>query len=367
MLVDQTRAVALTYRGIDAAMPWQGLMDQLAPSIASYSATLQVFSPRHPGYYVVTSNRLSYRRPEWLQLAVHLSRDIFPQDHEPRSIDELMSREQYQSTEIYREYLYPERLHYLLVHEVYSDENLCIRIAADRRLEQGPYGEVDKHLLAQLSPHLIEAARLRLRLQDQQARIEMLESSLSNMGVGVLSLGTTGEVLEGNEQAQRLLQQHGQLKVRNQRLCIEAARGRRLRDVLNDFLKQTGGEPPEAVNIHVEGLGNAADLQLVVKPLCKTSVGAVAGTVAKVFINEVGARRPGLDPSRLQEMFSLTDREADLAVLVAEGCSPPEAAERLGVSINTVKTHLRGIYDKLGVRRLAKVATILNSSMVAMV
>src|SRR5690625_414360 len=147
MLVDQNRAVALTYRGIDEAMPWQGLMDQLAQSIASYSATLQVFSPRHPGYYVVTSNRLSYRRPEWLQLAVHLSRDIFPQDHEPRSIDELMSREQYQSTEIYREYLYREGLHNLWFNKFSVDKTFAFGTPPDGRLRRAPKAKWNKHLL----------------------------------------------------------------------------------------------------------------------------------------------------------------------------------------------------------------------------
>jgi LuxR family maltose regulon positive regulatory protein len=50
--------------------------------------------------------------------------------------------------------------------------------------------------------------------------------------------------------------------------------------------------------------------------------------------------RPGED---------LTERELDVLRLVATGLSTREAADRLFVSFNTVHTHLRAIYQKLGV------------------
>jgi DNA-binding NarL/FixJ family response regulator len=45
----------------------------------------------------------------------------------------------------------------------------------------------------------------------------------------------------------------------------------------------------------------------------------------------------------------LTAREVEVLRLVAQGLSDAQAAERLFVSTNTVKTHLRSIYSKLGV------------------
>lgn len=361
------QAVSLIYDGVEEPMPWQSLVDYLASSTQSFDATLHVFSPQQDstGYYLVTSNRSTYKRPEWLRLALTLAEDVFPRDNEPHRIEELMSREQFQQTEIFRQVMGPGQLHYMLAQEVYRDNNICVRLSVDRKPEQGPFADADKKLLADLAPHLIRAIRMRLKLQDQEGRIRLFEESLSNMGIGVISLNARGEILDGNERAQKLLQSNARLQVRNRRLCLNDCRNRRFRNVLEDALDDNE-DSNNPISIRIESTDGDNDLQLVVKPMRLQNVGAIAGTAAQVFINSVGGQRCEFDPARFQEMFAFTAREARLAVLIAEGCSLNEASERLNVSINTVKTHLRGIYDKLGVRRQARVVTILNSTMTAM-
>jgi two-component system nitrate/nitrite response regulator NarP len=73
----------------------------------------------------------------------------------------------------------------------------------------------------------------------------------------------------------------------------------------------------------------------------------------------VGAGRmvfPYVDPQSLdQDPFrSLTRRERELLDALARGASNAELALELGVSVNTVKFHLRNLYDKLSVRNRAE-------------
>lgn len=51
----------------------------------------------------------------------------------------------------------------------------------------------------------------------------------------------------------------------------------------------------------------------------------------------------------LQERFGLTDRETEIAFLLARGRSRPYIREKLFISKNTVATHIRHIYGKLGI------------------
>lgn len=54
------------------------------------------------------------------------------------------------------------------------------------------------------------------------------------------------------------------------------------------------------------------------------------------------------DKSR-RSALELTDREHDVAVLVAKGLTNPEVAEQLYVSRKAVEYHLRKTYGKLGI------------------
>lgn|GEM_PF-4223702 len=47
---------------------------------------------------------------------------------------------------------------------------------------------------------------------------------------------------------------------------------------------------------------------------------------------------------------------------LAQGCSTQEAADLLQVSINTVKTHLKGIFDKMGYNKQSQVVIALSNS-----
>jgi NarL family two-component system response regulator LiaR len=49
--------------------------------------------------------------------------------------------------------------------------------------------------------------------------------------------------------------------------------------------------------------------------------------------------------------LGITDREMEILVLIAEGLSTREMAQRLYVSENTVKTHASRVFAKLGARR----------------
>ena len=69
---------------------------------------------------------------------------------------------------------------------------------------------------------------------------------------------------------------------------------------------------------------------------------------------------PGVveSPSAVEEATSdgLTQREREVALLVADGLRSREVAERLTIAPQTVKSHLKTIFDKLGVRNRVELA-----------
>jgi DNA-binding NarL/FixJ family response regulator len=71
---------------------------------------------------------------------------------------------------------------------------------------------------------------------------------------------------------------------------------------------------------------------------------AVSPGLAAALLREATSH-PTPDPAQ-----AVSAREVEVLQLIAEGASPPEVAERLFISVKTVKNHLSSIYEKLDAR-----------------
>jgi PAS domain S-box-containing protein len=82
--------------------------------------------------------------------------------------------------------------------------------------------------------------------------------------------------------------------------------------------------------------------------------GAFAGFMGSAI--DISDRRRAIftpDEESVRMVFSLTERERQVLVLIAEGKSTKEAAARLGISYKTADSHRSRILEKLGVHETA--------------
>ncbi|MEL6224429.1 MAG: response regulator transcription factor [Cyanobacteria bacterium J06627_8] len=72
-----------------------------------------------------------------------------------------------------------------------------------------------------------------------------------------------------------------------------------------------------------------------------------AGTMMEDRTVEIRAVEPEYE--QIIESYPLTERELEILELIVSGCSNAQIAEKLFVTVGTVKTHVRNILNKLGV------------------
>lgn len=79
---------------------------------------------------------------------------------------------------------------------------------------------------------------------------------------------------------------------------------------------------------------------------------------AVAFISDPERSRPA-PRDLLVQLFGLTPKEADMTSKLSEAKSVEQAAEEMGITYQTARTHLRRIFSKTGVSRQTELVLML--------
>ncbi|HEX6841154.1 MAG TPA: helix-turn-helix transcriptional regulator [Stellaceae bacterium] len=97
---------------------------------------------------------------------------------------------------------------------------------------------------------------------------------------------------------------------------------------------------------------DGSHLSLLVCPLPGRNVGiGKRAPIALALLSDPAAARRTVPESRLTEILALTPAEARLVSALLDGARLQDYTERTGVSINTVKTQLKSVFEKTGQMR----------------
>lgn len=111
-------------------------------------------------------------------------------------------------------------------------------------------------------------------------------------------------------------------------------------------------------DLRARALGRGADAWISMSTRALELVEAVEMTAAGVPLRE--------EVSRTGETVGLSEREVETLALITQGLSNQEIADELFLTINTLKTHIRQAYRKIGVATRAQaVAWCMQNGFIA--
>jgi DNA-binding CsgD family transcriptional regulator len=222
--------------------------------------------------------------------------------------------------------------------------------------------------LEQLSEHIARAIDFTLLTSQQAGSARLFEELIATMPSAALLLDRQGGIIQTNAAADELLRKGDGLTVRKSDHLWLAARvadeslalSRNIRQALAVARGEDQGLEGALQITRPSGL---PPLQVLITPLPPASFSlweAVNGA-ARVMVQVVDLQAsPDAQAERLRIMVGLTAAETRVAALIVGGLSVATVARALGVSSNTVKTHLARCYDKAGVRTQAALARLLT-------
>ncbi|WP_237480186.1 helix-turn-helix transcriptional regulator [Lichenibacterium dinghuense] len=180
--------------------------------------------------------------------------------------------------------------------------------------------------------------------------------SFERRGDPVIHLGHNGRVLETSPGAESALAPLIRIVACRIRAVSSADQQR-----LDGALKATlDARIPRLVSFATDD--HAASFRLLVVPVLGRAQDVFNATAAVAIV--IDASRGGRLDRETMELLAhsadLTPRESEVAHIVAEGGSPRDIAERIGISIETVRLHLKAAFRKLGVHSQRELALLAH-------
>lgn len=216
-------------------------------------------------------------------------------------------------------------------------------------------------LLLALAPHLGIAVRNFAALQREQFRSAMTSEAFSRLRIGWLTLDAQCRIVETAENVEQMFQWGTLLRRgRYDRLIPASPEVDRL---LTAFVRDAaaGGDArPLALN-----LSRDPWVDMLVAPLQGKEIPGHRTAAAIVYVS--GDRRSQSDRcEQLVDLFGLLPSEARLAWMLAQATSIAQAADALGLTIETARNYSKKIYAKTGARGQADLVRIVMTSVLAL-
>lgn len=281
------------------------------------------------------------------------------------------------------EALYPERE--LIKTEFYSDflvpndlfKGFGISLFNGRRFgflsvvrsrHAGAASADEIELLERLTPHLQRAIQVheRLRLPPELAAPAL--TVVEELSHGVVFVGRDKRIVYVNAVASRMLSEADGLSLDPTGSCRtnRAAEQANLDKLLDGAISGRWRPENEGRTSSSGGLmvitrrSGRGPYGVVVSPMPSPPFGLAAAHVAAVLLisdPDVDAR-----PLRdvLRRLYRLSEKEAVLAVRIADGQRLDAAAKETGISYETARSYLKAVFGKLGVHRQAELASAIR-------
>lgn len=275
--------------------------------------------------------------------------------------DELFPLAKLRRTPFFDEVLRPQDASHTAMIALAAKADFRIAFTVCRSERKGPFEEADRQFLTRLVPHLNRSLLLAHRLDAHRLLRISAYDALDQLRMGVVLVDRQCRVTYANLAARSHDSPEGPVRLRNGTIAANATgHNFRFQGMVMNALEghptgtmrlprrdETGSvtilaaslRSRETEHFQDAGVRNAAAIIFIIDPMGNSDVPA----------------------SWLIDAYGLTAAEARIATAAATRATVVDTAAKLGLSVNTVKTHLRGVFAKTGTSRLIELARLVAS------
>lgn len=286
-----------------------------------------------------------------------------------RFSDLLPDMEEFKQSNFYKHFAKPEGWDKGLSGLVWLGKDLRGMFSLYRKPEQPDFSDAEIETLRELLPLISIAIDRVRRLHRERLYRAVLEDFNRNMPVGLLLLDWDLDIIYANTEAYRLIATWNYgidaSKQYNSREVFELPK--ELLDCCRSLRSQIieeGAPGMRTLSKTPSVIENCPDwLKSSIQPIRLNSANiALPGFFVSIENKHEESRAPSpeINQEKLILLNQLTPSERELALLVGEGLSNKEIAERLNKSVLTVKKQLNSTFGKLNISNRARLIALLH-------
>ena len=288
---------------------------------------------------------------------------IFFELEQPVAVPDVISCEEFVRTRFFREWLAPQSLTDGLFSNLEKGATSCALFTAMRHTALGAVDDRMRHRFELITPHIRRSMLIGKVIDLHRVEAATLADSLDELASSVLIVDATGRIIHANASAHRLIAEADVLRATNGRIAAFDPQGsRKLLDVI--AAAQAGDVAVGKNGVALPLLARSDERYIAhILPLtsgARRKAGVSYSATAAVFIRKAALDLPS-PPEALARQFNLTPAELRVLFAVIEIGGVPEVAPVLGISEQTVKTHLHRIFAKTATKRQADLVRLVAS------
>ncbi len=261
--------------------------------------------------------------------------------------------DEFHATRFFREWAKPQGYVDCLYCLLEKSETGCAMITIRRDARHGLADDEACRRMGLVVPHVRRAVLISRALEHSPAATVTLTDMLDRMSAAIFLIGRERRIVHVNQAGDEMLRHNGVLQ-RRDGILVAADPG--IGAAISSAL---ASEEADSVAIPLTMAGEPyVAYTLPLSSGLRQRVGAAHGAVAALFIRKAGVA--WASPAELvANLYKLTPSEIRVLVAVVEHAGVRQVAKTLGISEETVRSHLRHIFQKTGAKRQVDLVKLL--------
>jgi len=227
----------------------------------------------------------------------------------------------------------------------------------ERSHKAAPFEPETLDALNRIAPHLQRSALIAGRLGLEKARVAAETMRAIGLPAAVLSQNT--RLLVANDLFTPFIP--GVVQDRLARVAFADPRADAQFEQILARLRLGTLAAEQAQSLPIAAQEGRRPMVAHVVPIKRRAADVFAAASCMLVITELAAWATP-QAALIQGLFDLTPSEARVAQAIAAGAQPADIARQQGVGVDTVRTHMKGVFAKTGTSRQAELALLLTGA-----